>query len=1110
MTKLIYQAIACTMFCFSSITVNAQWGAPYTNSWIFYGQPYVKIAVTQKGIHKLPLSSLPSDFPLDQPDRLQLWHHGRQIAILAIDNKEIQFYAVPNDGGSDSLLYRPASSRMNPYWSMYSDESAYFLTVGNANGLRAQKINTSFNKELPLASFHMAKLVKVFKDEYSHSIANYLRASFLNSYFEKGASRTGKISMDGKPINLSFQMEGLVRTSVVKPTLKLMIHGRSVNSRNIEVYIGKNTQSLRKVTSINNEGFGTASDYSFELESGDFDEANNCILSLKAVSSSSVDGYSVAYYSVSYPQSFDMRGKKSYDFSLMPVSEPLTRLSVAGINGNYNVVDVTDIDTPRLIVTSTSDLMIPRPDNRVLNLVVSSEYIDIKKEKVTAVDFSKKYPVESNYIMIASENLFAVASKYADYRRSAEGGSFETLLINVKDLYNQFNYGEPSPIAIRRFIDYMLSSGIKNKYLFLIGKSITFNEVMVRELPNEVPTIGMPGSDLLLVEGLAGAQRDVPALPVGRLSALTEQNVLDYLQKVKDYELNSAGTYGWRKNILHLNGGKTIGEISQLKGILASLAPKVENGPVGGKVTPFVKRQAIGEVETVNITPEVNLGAGLITYFGHGSTIVTDLDMGYVTDVKRGYSNSSKYPVMYFNGCGVGNIFTGRFNASPTATNDNKYALSLDWILAPKKGAIAIIANSYDSFVTPASRYLDNLYNYVFTNTTTANLSIGEIQSLIAKKMISEGASNYDIANLHQSLLQGDPALKVISVPHPDYAIDPNEGIKLLSDAPGSTIKNSDKIKINFYLNNFGRFIQADSIPIEVTFFYKNSNNSVTKLVSGFANLDTLSLEIPNEQNFTRIEVKIDPKGTIPELDTDNNTAELDIDWEVANNFNVYPQGSIDDLIAPILDVQFNGRNITNDEVLSPNPTISVILKDDRFVLADTSKIDLYIKSCGDNTCDFRRINYSSESELVISSTSIRSITLSYVPSNISKQGVYELLVVGRDDSGNVSGDSYRIRFVISDKSETLNVIVSPNPASMYVRFETGIYGELYDSIEWIVYNSNGVIVIKDKIITLVPGINEWYWRTEAMASGQYYYNVSFKSNDNVIKHSSGKMVIAK
>jgi hypothetical protein len=78
-------------------------------------------------------------------------------------------------------------------------------------------------------------------------------------------------------------------------------------------------------------------------------------------------------------------------------------------------------------------------------------------------------PASSNYLIITNDVLLADAKKYAAYRSSAQGGGYKTFVVQIKDLYNQFNYGETSPLAVRRFVEYMLSDGNKDKYLFLFG-----------------------------------------------------------------------------------------------------------------------------------------------------------------------------------------------------------------------------------------------------------------------------------------------------------------------------------------------------------------------------------------------------------------------------------------------------------------------------------------------------------------------------------------------------------------------------------------------------------------------------------------------------------------
>ena len=48
-----------------------------------------------------------------------------------------------------------------------------------------------------------------------------------------------------------------------------------------------------------------------------------------------------------------------------------------------------------------------------------------------------------------------------------EGGSFDTLVVNIQQLYDQFNYGEPSPLAIYQFSQ--ISDKYKSAKIFVAG-----------------------------------------------------------------------------------------------------------------------------------------------------------------------------------------------------------------------------------------------------------------------------------------------------------------------------------------------------------------------------------------------------------------------------------------------------------------------------------------------------------------------------------------------------------------------------------------------------------------------------------------------------------------
>ncbi|MCE6988230.1 C25 family cysteine peptidase [Dyadobacter sp. CY323] len=1088
--------------------IRAQFSAPYTDSWITYDKAYVKIGINKKGLHRIPFSSLPKSLVTTSPEKLQLWRRGKQVSIISTANNEIVFYAVTNDGAPDSLLYRPMSSRLNPYFSMYSDEGSYFLTNGETAGARAKVVNQAVDAKLQPMVSHDELATTIFNQEYSLSASTSISKDHKNSYFELGASRTGVTTKIGTTLRHNISLIN-VADKLSKASIKLFVHGRSNNEHRIEVYIGKDTTAMRLVNTIKNNGF-EGTEYTFELKPGDVDASYKGILALKVAGSERLDRFSLAYYSIGYSQSVDMAGLSSKEFRLSSGTVPWNRLQISGVPINSAALDITNADDPILIQGAFDNLMVPRVSGKTLTLLATKEVITVPAEKLKEVTFKTIDVKNPNYIIVTTDNLLTGATQYATYRASQEGGSFKPLVVNIKDIYDQFNYGEPSPLGIKRFMAYVLGQGGKDKYLFLIGKSITYAERMVRELPDEVPSLGYPASDILLVSGLNGGDQDIPAIPVGRLSAISNQNILDYLQKIKEYEQNTTGDYGWRKNFLHLNGGKNVGEITQLRDLLGGLVPTVEDGVAGGKVTPYVKQQAMAETESVNITPDVNNGVGLITYFGHGAVTITDLDMGYITDVSRGYSNPGKYPMMYFNGCGVGNVFQNRFNANPNA--GDRLPLSLDWLMAPKRGAIAVIANSFESFVSPSARYLEQLYANMFVEPATVNLSIGKIQVAVANALISKTRDEYTVSNAHQSLLQGDPALKVVTVDKPDYSLNPQESITLYSKSGALNFEKSDSIRVGVYLSNEGRFVKGQSVPVKITYFGTKGDKLWSNTLPSFPYKDTLMVSFLNSKDIKKIEVTIDPNRTISELNIRNNTSELEIDWDFIADKFIFSSANNKDVIAPLLSVQFNGRQVTDKQKVANNPVITFTVADDRQIFADTALVDIFIKRCGDSSCEFKKVLYS-KIDMTIDPVSDHSFQINYLTKDFS-EGDYELLVSAKDHAGNTSVQPYRIGFRITeDLTDVPEIVVSPNPASTYVKFNVKAGNEIsYKSAKLLIYNQSGKLV-DEKLISLPANAitTEWYWLPSSVSSGLYAYKVVLMDHtEQSVRTLRGKIVLVK
>ncbi len=292
---------------------------------------------------------------------------------------------------------------------------------------------------------------------------------------------------------------------------------------------------------------------------------------------------SASYIRVTFPQTFDFTGVKTKTMqmaanplgeSYVVVSNPPTGLRVWDITDLQNIVRISPPPA-----SSSFNIIVPAT-SATKTLFASGQFMTAA---VIPISFQQIDPSTVNYLIITNNALMKpglgysnAVQAFADYRASPAGGSYSTLIVTVDQLFNQFNYGETSPLAIFSFMKFMIPQG-NIRYLFLIGKGRDIYNyspylrlpLAPSELPDLVPSAGYPGGDINYTAGLKGTTYD-PAIPMGRLTAITPDQVAAYLNKVK--ELEAAPLQPWAKEILHLSGGGSIeadsGELSQFLQIM--------------------------------------------------------------------------------------------------------------------------------------------------------------------------------------------------------------------------------------------------------------------------------------------------------------------------------------------------------------------------------------------------------------------------------------------------------------------------------------------------------------------------------------------------------------
>ncbi|HEY0111179.1 MAG TPA: C25 family cysteine peptidase, partial [Fibrella sp.] len=752
----------------------------FGNEWINYQQTYYKIPVAQKGLYRITVSDLQkAGLPLASldPKTLQLFHRGVEQSIIVEGEADgkfdaadyIEFLGRGNDGMQDSVLYRPASAQPHSYYSLFSDTTAYFLTarLDAKPGKRMVTYTDADYTGLVPELYHWEEELRLFTETYPGWAAG-IPNKIEYSHFEEGEGYTGSMQQNDRFYDNQFMLNKAVRTGPA-PQLEGLLVGREAGNHQVDFHVGAAIESRRLVNSL---VFPLFTNERLQQNLTWTDVGTEGRLVVSTISTGAVnDRYSVSYLRLRYPQKLSANGQAYKTYQLAPNLVRRSLLDVTEVPANTRFWDISDPNSPVLVgatsPSGSSARLVVRGTEQARTVVSASQPITgLTPRRVQFMSWENRRPT---YLLIAHEALMQsvgdvpnAVQAYAAYRASNAGGRYDTLTVTMQQLFDQFSYGERHPMAITRFADQLLQrskgSAARPQYMLLLGRARSTPGI--RRNPRQatldmVLTYGFPGSDAIFTAGLDGIAPNVPAIPTGRINAGTPQEVINYLRKVQEHEA-LPGSVPWRKNVLHLSGGSSPYEVSLLRALIDRYRDKVELAGVGARVTTMSK-QTDNPVEQLNVVKQVNEGAGLVTFFGHSSLNVTDLDIGLCSDDALGYQNKGKYPMLLINGCASGNFFYG----SPT--------LAADWVLTPNRGAIAAIAQSHLGFVNTLDRYATEFYG-LLADSTQLYRSIGQLQQETIRRVLMQAADGSDLANTQQMVLQGDPAVHLFPFRTADYS----------------------------------------------------------------------------------------------------------------------------------------------------------------------------------------------------------------------------------------------------------------------------------------------------------------------------------------------------
>jgi hypothetical protein len=320
------------------------------------------------------------------------------------------------------------------------------------------------------------------------------------------------------------------------------------------------------------------------------------------------------------------------------------------------------------------------------------------------------------------------------------------------------------------------------------------------------------------------------------------------------------------------------------------------------------------------------------------------------------------------------------------------------------------------------------------------------------------------------------------------------------------TLDVGDTLKVKVAYSNIST-VPMDSVMVLIT--STNALNEVDTLeLKNYKKLIPSDNFIVNKEVLTEnlegqhlLRISVNPEMAQPEEYLFNNI------WEFPYLVNT-------DQFNPFLDVVFDGRHITNLEIVSPNPVITITAVDENKyrLMDDPTYFKVKIKYPG--TSSFVPLNVLSDSfSFVPSNGPNQKSKLIFMPQNL-KDGIYELAVSVMDAQGNLSSnEDYKIAFQVISKATITNVYPYPNPFTTKTKFVFTLTGEkVPDYFKITIITITGTIVKEITMDELGPlnignNVTQYEWLGtdnfgDKLANGTYLYKVTAKVDGKDIEMS--------
>lgn len=744
------------------------------------GIPTLELYIKQPGVYKIDRQLIvkgginPGDV---QPQSFHLFCAGREIPLATwgcfanefTENDTLLFYGYPAE--------TPHTDR-NVYQLYYDpDRTPMRMETMGQESPENQSPQQEFPEKVEPQTFLHTQKIESDEELKIHS------GNFLSI---KGMRWIWQEITPSKPFQLDFSLPGFVRIlGKGRIIFRFYCHpGEWTTGAKIEIKINDREPEIFHIQKLSEE------EKSFEIEYSQLKEKDNA-MTLRMIPDTPTEGKEnnepkgiyFDYLTVEYPRQYLFHlGVLAFD-TKAPESGVMRTYRLEGVPTRPVVgIEHSNSYQPRFIQTRKT---VPGRMEFTVTEKGASQYLFSVMDLVPSPLDVRKAKDErlsqrgngADYLIISYPDFIEAISPLAAHREKL---GLKTRIVDVEAIYDEFNHGILSPLAIKEFLGTTLEEWQpRPKYVLLVGDSTSdYKNESRNNVKNYVPSYSQStpsdtqdkwASDHWYTTLLG--QDEYPDILLGRISVSNQEDAGNIVNKILHYE-NNPNFGPWRTTIGY------IADEGQFNDIAEYLRLKNTPLPYSGKTVymnelplednfyldkAFVEKTMakVSTVATAQILDMFQQGAICLSFFGHGSPNIwaderiwfggdspnsdnlhlTNLErLAFVTNMTCN-SGAIDYPVPKWNIC-----------------------ITEDCMRQPKGGAIALFVPSGPGFSSSHKKISAALHKVLYKHHVH---KLGDAITLTRALYLLKKES---LEIIQMFILLGDPAL-TLQLPAEDFSL---------------------------------------------------------------------------------------------------------------------------------------------------------------------------------------------------------------------------------------------------------------------------------------------------------------------------------------------------